>query len=114
MVPGNEQFDFFVRDLQTTSATWKIVYFHYPPFVSGGYQVEDLRELCPIMEQYGVDLVINSHTIVYERSHPICDGKVDFANGIVYSLELQAIDEHGRLFDKFCLYKESTGRRTYV
>ena len=143
MVPGNKQFDFFIRDLQSTSAKWKIVYFHYPPYVSGGYQVEDLRKLCPLMEQYGVDLVINSHTIVYERSHPICNGKVDFENGIFYivaggagampdwflpkrdwhtaqslavphflhvvmttnSLELQAIDEHERLFDKFCLYK---------
>ncbi|KQX62638.1 MULTISPECIES: metallophosphoesterase [unclassified Paenibacillus] len=152
MVPGNEQFDFFIRDLQSTSAKWKIVYFHYPPFVSGGYQVEDLQELCPLMEQYGVDLVINSHTIVYERSHPICNGKVDFEKGIVYivaggagampdwflpkrswhtaqslavphflnivmttnSLELQAIDEHGSLFDKYCLYKESTGKRIYL
>jgi hypothetical protein len=139
MLPGNEQFDFFIRDLQSTSARWKIVYFHYPPYVSGGYQVEGLRELCPLMEQYGVDLVFNSHTIVYERSHPIRNGKVDFENRIVYivvcgagampewflpkrdwhtsqslavphflhvvttpnSLELQAIDEHGRLFDKF-------------
>jgi hypothetical protein len=152
MVPGNEQFDFFIRDLQSTSAKWKIVYFHYPPYVSGGYQVEDLRELCPLMEQYGVDLVINSHTIVYERSHPILNGKVDFENGIVYivaggagampdwflpkrdwhtaqslavphflhvvtttnSLELQAIDEHGRLFDNLRLYKDSSGKRIYV
>jgi len=151
MAPGNEQFDFFVRDLQSTSAKWKIVYFHYPPYVSGGYQVEDLRELSPVMEQYGVDLVFNSHTIVYERSHPIHNGKVDFEKGIVYivaggagampewflpkrdwhtaqslavphflqvvmtadSLELQAIDEHGKLFDRFRLYKDSLGKRIY-
>ncbi len=115
------------------------------------YQVEDLRELCPILEQYGVDLVFNSHTIVYERSHPIRNGKIDYDNGIVYivaggagampewllpkrewhtaqslavphflqvvataaSLELQAIDEHGRLFDKFRMYKDSSGKRMY-
>lgn len=151
MGPGNEQFDFLVNDLQSTAAKWKIVYFHYPPYVSGGYQVEDLRELCPLMEQYGVDLVFNSHTIVYERSHPIRNGKIDFDNGIVYivaggagampewllpkrdwhtaqslavphflhvvattnSLELQAIDEQGRLFDKFRLYKDSSGQRSH-
>lgn len=152
MEPGNEQFDFLIRQLQSTSAKWKIVFFHYPPYVSGGYQVEDLQKLCPLMEQYGVDLVFNSHTIVYERSHPVRNGKVDFENGTVYivaggagampdwflpkrswhtaqslavphflhvvmtghSLELQAIDEQGRLFDKFCIFKDSAGKRVYA
>jgi hypothetical protein len=152
MKPGNEQFDFFIRELQASKAKWKIVYFHYPPYVSGGYQVEDLQQLCPYMEAYGVDVVFNSHTIVYERSHPIKDGSVDFENGIVYivaggagampewllpkrswhtaqslavphflhvvmtgnSLELQAIDDQGRLIDKFRIYKDSTGKRLHV
>jgi hypothetical protein len=85
--PGNAQYDFLVRDLNSAaavSAKWRIVFFHYPPYVSGGYQVEDLRQLCPIMEQYGVDIVFNSHTIVYERSHPLRSGKVDFDEGIIY------------------------------
>ncbi len=82
--PGNAQYDFLITDLQSTAAKWKIVFFHYPPYVSGGYQVEELRKLCPIMEQYGVDLVFNSHTIVYERSHPLRSSKVDFKDGIVY------------------------------
>lgn len=46
--------------------------------------MEDLRQLCPILEQYGVDLVFNSHTIVYERSHPLREGKIDYDDGIVY------------------------------
>ncbi|OPA73809.1 metallophosphoesterase [Paenibacillus selenitireducens] len=84
MSPGNTQYDFLIDDLKSTSAKWKMVFFHYPPYVSGGYQVEDLRQLCPILEQYGVDLVFNSHTIVYERSHPLRAGKIDFDEGIVY------------------------------
>lgn len=82
--PGHAQYDFLVHDLQTASAKWKVVFFHYPPYVSGGYQVEELRQLCPILEQYGVDIVFNSHTIVYERSHPLRAGNVDFDDGIVY------------------------------
>ncbi|TCZ80191.1 metallophosphoesterase family protein [Paenibacillus albiflavus] len=82
--PGNPQYDFLIRDLQAATAKWKIVYFHYPPYVSGGYQVEVLRQLCPILEEYEVDLVFNSHTIVYERSHPIRAGEIDFDKGIVY------------------------------
>ncbi|MGN7358449.1 metallophosphoesterase [Paenibacillus sp. SAF-054] len=82
--PGKAQIDFLIRDLASSTARWKIVYFHYPPYVSGGYQVEDLRKLNPIFEQYGVDVVFNSHTIVYERSHPLREGKVDYSDGIVY------------------------------
>ncbi|NIK75494.1 hypothetical protein FHS15_000594 [Paenibacillus castaneae] len=152
MAAGNDQYDFLVRDLQATSAKWKIVFFHYPPYVSGGYQVEDLRQLSPLFEQYGVDLIINSHTIVYERSHPIHNGKIDLDNGVIYvvaggagampewllpkrewhtaqslavphflqvvttanSMELQAIDEQGRLFDKFRMLKDSLGKRIHV
>ncbi|WP_338842193.1 metallophosphoesterase family protein [Paenibacillus glucanolyticus] len=84
MGPGNPQYDFLVRDLESSSARWNIVFFHYPPYVSGGYQVEALRQLCPVFEEYGVDLVMNSHTIVYERSHPLRDGIIDYDHGIVY------------------------------
>lgn len=84
MSPGNAQYDFLERELSTSNDRWKVVYFHYPPYVSGGYQVEDLRQLSPVFERYGVDLVINSHTIVYERSHPLTKGTVDYDNGIVY------------------------------
>ncbi|UVI33121.1 purple acid phosphatase family protein [Paenibacillus spongiae] len=81
---GNAQYDFLVQDLEATSAAWKIVFFHYPPYISGGYQVEELRKLSPVLEQYGVDVVFNSHTIVYERSHPIRGGQIDENDGIVY------------------------------
>lgn len=84
MGPGKSQYDFLIRDLEATAAKWKVVFFHYPPYVSGGYQVEAMRQLCPILEQYGVDLVFNSHTIVYERSHPLRSGKIDFDEGVVY------------------------------
>lgn len=82
--PGNAQYDFLVQDLKSSSARWKIVFFHYPPYVSGGYEVEELRQLCPILEKYGVDLVFNSHTIVYERSHPIRANQLSLEDGIVY------------------------------
>lgn len=84
MSRGNAHYDFLVQDLQSSKAKWKIVFFHYPPYVSGNYQVEAMRELCPVMEQSGVDVVFNSHTIVYERSHPLRSDKIDFDEGIVY------------------------------
>lgn len=85
MSPGHAQYDFLVRDLEEAAAAkWKIVFFHYPPYVSGSYQVEAMRALCPVLERYGVDLVFNSHTIVYERSHPLRADRLDYEGGIVY------------------------------
>ena len=82
--PGSPQYRFLVDDLKSAQATWKVVFFHYPPYVSGDYQVEQMRELCPVFEEYGVDLVFNSHTIVYERSHPIRNNEIDVDNGVIY------------------------------
>lgn len=83
-VPGAPQYDFLVNELRNSQALWKIVFFHYPPYVSADYQVDAMRIVCPLLEEYGVDLVFNSHTIVYERSHPIRAGKVNLDQGIVY------------------------------
>lgn len=83
--PGVPQYDFLVRELAACDdAVWKIVFFHYPPYVSADYQVDEMRILCPILEEYGVDVVFNSHTIVYERSHPLRGNALDLKNGIVY------------------------------
>ncbi|MBM3265618.1 MAG: metallophosphoesterase family protein [candidate division Zixibacteria bacterium] len=82
--PGAPQYEFLVNELASSTATWKIVFFHYPPYISADYQVDEMRALCPIMEAYGVDIVFNSHTIVYERSHPIRGDRLDLKNGITY------------------------------
>ncbi|MCC6444281.1 MAG: metallophosphoesterase family protein [Armatimonadetes bacterium] len=141
--PGAAQYEFLKEDLRASRAVWKIVFFHYPPYVSGDYEVEAMRGLCPVLEEGGADLVFNSHTIVYERSHPIRAGRLDGQKGIIYvvaggagacpewfhprrawhtaqalavphfvqvaiagpRLELNAIDEEGRLFDTLILHK---------
>jgi hypothetical protein len=82
--PGAPQYDFLTRELSSSTALWKIVFFHYPPYVSADYQVDEMRVVCPILEEYGVDVVFNSHTILYERSHPIRNDVLDLARGIVY------------------------------
>ena len=83
-LPGTDQYNFLVEDLKASHATWKFVFFHYPPYVSGDYQIEEMRILSPVFEQHGVDIVFSSHTIVYERSHPITAGKLDLDSGVRY------------------------------
>lgn len=144
MEADSAQRSFLREDLTSGSeATWKISFYHYPPYVSGDYEVPQMRALGTDLDAGGVDLVFNSHTIVYERSHPITDGRLDVEEGITYivaggagakpdwfhpkrswhtaqahavphfvhvsiagpTLELQAVDMDGHVFDRLCLRK---------
>jgi len=68
------------QDVQQTKAKWVIVMFHHPPYTGGTYDSDNEKQsrgrmkktrenLLPVFEQLGVDLVINGHSHVYERSH---------------------------------------------
>ena len=82
--PGSPQHKFLVKDLESSKALWKFVFFHYPPYVSGNYEIPSMRVLCPLFEKHKVDIVFNSHTKVYERSYPLRNGKVDLNSGVIY------------------------------
>ena len=73
----SEQIRFLEKDLAASNARWKFVVFHYPPYTSALFDHRELRELlAPIFEKYDVDVVFNSHSILYERSHPIKENEV--------------------------------------
>ncbi|CAN5370904.1 hypothetical protein BH09BAC1_BH09BAC1_05510 [soil metagenome] len=67
-------------DLEANTKPWVIAYFHQPPYTKGSHSSDDAIEIymkamrqnyIPVLEEYGVDLVINGHSHVYERSFPI-------------------------------------------
>ncbi len=67
-------------DLQETDKKWKIVFWHQPPYSKGSHDSDHIFEiymtamrtnLNPIIEKYGVDLVLCGHSHVYERSYLI-------------------------------------------
>jgi hypothetical protein len=68
--PGQPQYDWLVSDLAGTLQPWKFVFFHIPPYSSGGHGSDlNVRQiLCPLFEQYGVTIVFNGHNHGYERS----------------------------------------------
>jgi acid phosphatase type 7 len=64
-------------DLQANTQPWTIVYFHQPPHTKSSHNSDNFWEnnmiamrvnIMPIVEQYGVDLVLAGHSHAYERS----------------------------------------------
>ena len=83
--PGSEQWHWLEHDLKTfQNARWKFVVFHHPPYCSNNCEIPATRVLCPLFERYGVDIVYTAHATIYERFHPMCGGRYDSENGIVY------------------------------
>ncbi|MBI3880418.1 MAG: metallophosphoesterase, partial [Verrucomicrobia bacterium] len=62
-------------DLQANTNQWLIAFWHHPPYTKGSHDSDTETELVemrtnflPILESYGVDLVLSGHSHVYERS----------------------------------------------
>jgi 3',5'-cyclic AMP phosphodiesterase CpdA len=67
------QLRFLEETLASTTASWKLVALHHPPY-SAGYQGSsvNIRDLyAPVFERYGVQLVLSGHDHDYQRSVPI-------------------------------------------
>jgi acid phosphatase type 7 len=64
------------RDLENAAgAEWIIAYWHHPPYTMGSHnsdtekELSDIREnFIPLLERYGVDIVLGGHSHDYERS----------------------------------------------
>lgn len=66
------------QDLADSKATWKIVFFHKPPY-TGGTHPDDpavIESFVPVLEAANVDLVLSGHSHNYERSFLVHDGRV--------------------------------------
>lgn len=68
-----KQIDWLKDKLATDTASWKIAFFHHPPYSSGGKHGSDtkLREVVePLFLQHGVNVVLAGHEHFYERIKP--------------------------------------------
>ena len=74
---GSPMEQWLINDLQQNDKEWIIVYWHQPPYSKGSHDSDAFWELfmikmrenyLPILEQYGVDLVVCGHSHVFERS----------------------------------------------
>lgn len=78
--PDGDMLVWLQRDLEANQQDWLIAAFHHPPYSKGSHDSDDdndgrlvdMREnALPILERYGVDLVLSGHSHGYERSHLI-------------------------------------------
>ncbi len=74
---GSPFIDWIHADLQANDKTWVVAFIHQPPHTDGSHEsgtfyevyMQAVREnVVPVLESYGVDLLITGHSHVYERS----------------------------------------------
>lgn len=65
------------RDLAATRAPWRVALVHRPALATGKYGVypQIPAALVPLFEKHSVDLVLQGHNHLYERSWPTLQGK---------------------------------------
>lgn len=73
--PGGAMLTWLEADLAATSRTWIIAFWHHPPYSKGSHDsdieanlIEMRANALPILEAYGVDMVLSGHSHAYERS----------------------------------------------
>ena len=68
----NEQLGWLQDVLAHNTQPWLIVFFHIPPYDVGPstgaiFETAVGKDVMPLFEQYGVDLVFNGHTHIYDQ-----------------------------------------------
>jgi acid phosphatase type 7 len=77
---GSPMLNWLQTDLAATTQEWIIAFWHHPPYTKGSHNsdvegnlIEVRQNIIPILENYGVDLVLCGHSHGYERSY-LLDG----------------------------------------
>lgn len=72
---GGPMLTWLQNDLAANNKSWLIAYWHHPPYTKGSHDSDTETELTqmranalPILENFGVDLVLSGHSHSYERS----------------------------------------------
>ena len=87
---NGEMLRWLERDLRATRQFWRIAVVHHPPYAGGPNQFEISSALVrtrivPILEKYGVQLMLSGHEHSYQRSHSLRNGSIVAVNtGTVY------------------------------
>ncbi|MGZ8631025.1 MAG: metallophosphoesterase family protein [Actinomycetota bacterium] len=83
----DRQLDWVRADLDGSDGRCELAFWHHPRFSSGAVEGDDpvpeLGPLWTLLNEQGVDVVLNGHAHQYERFAPLdADGRLDEATGI--------------------------------
>jgi hypothetical protein len=77
---GAPMYNWAQADLGSTSQEWIVAFWHHPPYSKGSHDSDTETELMemranflPLLESFGVDLVLSGHSHAYERTY-LLDG----------------------------------------
>ena len=94
--PGGEQYEWLEAELKKSTAKWKFACHHHSPYSSDENDYGDswkeksnlgdlkVRQIVPLYEQFGVDIVLFGHLHTYQRTLPIAENIIDQQNGVIY------------------------------
>lgn len=96
--PSGAMLTWLEADLLANNEPWVIGFWHHPPYTKGSHNSDteteliDMREnALPLLEQYGVDLVLTGHSHSYERSYLI-DGHYGLSSTFIDSMKVDGGD----------------------
>ncbi len=101
-------------DLSATMQDWVVVFFHHPPYTKGSHDSDreteliELREnIVPILESYGVDLVLSGHSHCLERSY-LLNGHYGLSSTLTEAMKIDG--GSGREEDSGAYHKNDQGQ----
>ncbi len=111
--PSGAMLTWLEEDLAQTAQRWIIAFWHHPPYSKGSHnsdsdtRMTEMREnVLPILDSYGVDLVLSGHSHSYERSF-LLDGHYGTSDTLQPSMILDGGD--GRVDGDGAYEKPSSG-----
>ncbi len=88
--PVEEQSSWIEEQLKNTDATWKVAFFHFPPYNWEEPYFDIQKAWVPLFDKYHVDMVFGGHLHYYMRSKPMKGGKVvdSYKDGTAYIISI--------------------------
>ena len=93
---GSPMLTWLENDLAANTKDWLIAYWHHPPYSKGSHDSDSdsimtqmRANVLPILESYGVDLVLTGHSHSYERSY-LLDGHYGTSSTLTAAMKLDS------------------------
>lgn len=86
-IPVPDQQEWLRTQLASSDAVWKFLVVHFPPYNEVEPYPEIVESWSPLLEEYGVDMVMSGHFHYYMRSQPLKAGRVD-PLGVTYLMSV--------------------------